>query len=186
MELQRYPATLLLYALGIAAVDANRLSFLKSLFSARILHEFDDDIAVVQALPPQCLFTHSFNAMKHLEGMERHHLPLNDWLHQILRPFVKRVITDDARYDHAFDKFEMLMALNFIAQDTGTRPSAPLGRFVFRERSAIRIRGEIADSLSNLGAESPFIKHGICGDTVDACEQNLQTLNDFARSIRWW
>lgn len=186
VELQRYPATLLLYALGIAAVDANRLSFLKSLFSVRILEEFDDDIAVVQALPPQCLFTRSVNAMKQLEGMERHHLPLNDWLHQSLRPFAKRVIADDARYDYAFDKFEMLMALNFIAQDTRTRPSAPLGMFVFRDRSALRIREEIAESLSNQGVESPLIKHGICGDTVDACERNLQTLYGYANSINWW
>ena len=185
LELQRYRATLLLYALGIAAVDANRLHFLKSLFYVRILEEIDDDIAVVQALPPQFLFVHGFNEMKKLEGMERHHLPLNDWLHQALRPFAKRVIGDDARYDHAFDKFEMLMALNCLAQGTRLGPRAPLGRFVFRDRSASRVRGEIEDSISNQGAESPFVKFEICGDTVEACKRNLQTLYDFARSIRW-
>ena len=186
LELQRYPATLLLYALGIAAVDANRLTFLKSLFSVQIREEFDDDIAAVQALPPQCLFARSVNAMKQLEGMERHHLPLNDWLHQTLRPFAKRAIPDDARYDHAFNKFEMLVALNYIAQDAKNRTWVPLGSFVFQDRSSRRVRKEIVDSISDQGAESPFVKHGICGDTVEACERNLQALNDFANSIRSW
>ena len=52
LGLQRYPGTLFLYALGLGAVEANRLGFLGKLFSTTIHREHQADITSVVLLPP--------------------------------------------------------------------------------------------------------------------------------------
>ena len=114
LELQRYPATLLLYALGIGAVDADRLLFLRSLLASRLRKEHQEDAPAAEILPPFCLFEHlGGQAMQILEGMDRHYAPLNDWIHNALRSYAERVIPDNERYTLAFDKLELLMALSY-------------------------------------------------------------------------
>ena len=51
-ELQRYPATRLLYALGLGAVDRRRLEFLHSLLQVKVNTEQNDEMAAVSILAP--------------------------------------------------------------------------------------------------------------------------------------
>ena len=113
LELQRYPATLLLYTLGLSAVEADRLQFLNCMLAATLRGEHQKDILAVQILPPFCLFMQGGRVMRILEGMDNRHAPLNDWVHKTLRPYVERVIPDNNRYTMVFDKLEILMALSF-------------------------------------------------------------------------
>jgi SIR2-like domain len=78
LELQRYPATLLLYALGLGAVEAGRLKFLGRLFTTTVHRENREDLHAVQLLPPFCLFDRGGQVARFLEGMDRRHAPLND------------------------------------------------------------------------------------------------------------
>ena len=57
LELQRYPATLLLYALGLSAVEADRLQFLKHMLVTTLSGRRQEDVTAVQILPPFCLFS---------------------------------------------------------------------------------------------------------------------------------
>ena len=115
-ELQRYPATLLLYALGLGAVAADRLQFLKRMLTATLRREHQEDLPAVEILPP-CLQFRSYSGgvevMKILEGMDKHYAPLNDWIHDALRPHAERIIPDNNRYTLVFDKLEILMALSY-------------------------------------------------------------------------
>ena len=86
IELKRYPGTLLLYALGLGAVAADRLEFLAGLLSTPIHREQRDDRPAVELLPPFCMFESGGGQVARiLEGMERRHAPLNDWIHDLLR-----------------------------------------------------------------------------------------------------
>ena len=113
LDLKRYPATLLLYALGIGAVEANRLQFLRCLLDATLLVENQKYVPVVQKLPPSRLFRNGSQQMQILEGMEEHYLPLNYWIHDTLQPYVEPILHDDVRYTLVFDQLEILMALSF-------------------------------------------------------------------------
>ena len=114
LDLQRYPATLLLYALGIGAVEADRLQFLRRLLATPLRQKHqEEDVPAVQILPPFCLFDNGGQVMQILEGMDKHHAPLNDWIHNILRPYAERIIPDNDRYTLVFDKLEILMALSY-------------------------------------------------------------------------
>ena len=52
LELQRYPATLLLYALGLGAVEADQLRFLGHILGTTIHREHQKDMLAVEILPP--------------------------------------------------------------------------------------------------------------------------------------
>ena len=138
LELQRYPATLLLYALGLGAVEANRLRFLGRMLETTIHREHREDMPAVQMLPPSCLFSGG-NQMRILEGMDRRKVPLNDWIHDALRPCAEHIIRDKNRYTSVFDKLEILMALSYAHHSSLERYSIPPSAFVHRSENRIQI-----------------------------------------------
>ena len=185
LGLRRYPGTLLLYALGIGAVEANRLEFLARLLEVRISEEHRKDKAALEVLPASRLFNGNGQVMRVLDGMERRYAPLNDWIHDALRPHAARVVSDDTRYTFVFDKLETLMALAYTHVHSG-QAWPPLGAFGYREENRERIVKEITESLSSRLDDSPFVKCGIFGDTGEMCRQRLDTLLDFVGRARWW
>ena len=140
--LQRYPATLLLYTLGLGALSSNKLQFLGRILSTVIPQQHDGKKAVVQLLPPFCMFgpIDAQRAMQLLEGMERRHVPLNDWMHQFLWEYTSNTIVNDKRYELIFDKLETLMALSYAYHER--RPEGlywvPLGSFMYRHQNRRR------------------------------------------------
>ena len=178
-DLRQYPATLLLYALGIGAVETDRLQFLRHLLASMLRREHEDVLAA-QTLPPFCLFEHGGQDMKILEGMDRSHVPLNDWIHKVLRPSAERTIPDNDRYTLVFDKLEILMALS-LAHHNGVLASSQYiaipGAFCYRHNNRNRIILEIE--------ESPFVRCGIFGDTAEACKQGLAALKTFVSRLGW-
>ena len=96
LGLQRYPATLVLYALGLGALSSSRLEFLGKMFSIAVHDENGEGRTLVQLLPPYCLFG-SINVqqtMQLLEGMDKRRAPLNDWIHRTLSGHMSSVSLD--------------------------------------------------------------------------------------------
>ena len=197
-ELQVYPATLLLYALGLGAVEADRLQFLNCVLAAMLRRAQQEDLHAVEVLPPFCAFRSYLNgtdAMRILEGMDKHYAPLNDWIHDALRPYAERIIPSNERYTFVFDKLEILMALSYAhhkgkwSLDTNSfekRYWAPPGAFGYRSKNSNSIIQEIGESLSTKQDESPFVTSGIFGNTADDCERGLTTLEQFIPRLKWW
>jgi len=144
IELQRYPATLVFYALGIGAIEAGErgLSLLGKLFSTPVHRENREDKTAVEMLPALCLFERGNEPAKLLEGMERHHVPLNDWIHVLLRSKTQGVFPSESRYTYAFDKLELLMALSyaFRAKRDNNWYWAPPGAYGYRHDNRQRCR----------------------------------------------
>ncbi len=185
VELQRYPATLLLYALGLGAVEADRLQFLKCILDTAIRGEHREDVSAVEIFSPSCQFQ-SFQrphqVMQCLEGMDKHYTPLNDWIHTTLRPYCKRIIPDDNRYTLVFDKLEILMALSFRDKKSWV----PAGSFGWRVANRDRILQEIEESISTRQDSSPFVMYGICGDNTQNCKQVLASFKDSVERWPWY
>ena len=153
--------------------------------------EYHEDAAAVQALPPSCLFSqlsgeYGQEAMKkYLDGMEKHHYPLSDWLHDALRPHAGRLVPDEARYTLVFDKLEILLALSYTYHDQRERTWAPPGAFCYRKKSWDRVIQEIEGSISTTGDESPYVTSGIFGETTETCKQGLAALRAFVAKLNW-
>ena len=187
LDLQRYPATLLLYTLGLGAVEVNQLHFLKCLLDATLRRKHQEDMLAVQILPPFRLFSNGGQVMQILEGMSQHYVPLNDWIHKALWPYAERIIPDNDRYTLIFDKLEVLMALSY-AHHQGKRDNrywAPPGAFVYRSENRTRIMQEIKESLSTKQKDSPFVTCGIFGKTAEGCKQGLEALEGFISKFSW-
>ena len=189
LELQRYPATLLLYALGLGAlgaVEAGRLRSLGRMLGTTIHREHREDVPAVEILPPFCLFSYGRQQIRMLEGMHESYVPLNDWMHETLRPYAERIIRDKNRYTLVFDKLEILMALSY-AHHRGGWPESHrvLGVFGYRPETRDRILQEIGESLSAKQDESPFVTCGIFGETAEDCEQGLEALEQFISKFTW-
>ena len=188
IELMKYPATLLLYALGLGAVEAGRLRFLGNLLETEIYRQHEENLATARMLPPFCMFYEGGQIMRILEGMENRHAPLNDWIHDVLRTHTERIIPDNKRYIRVFDKLEILMALGCAYRDNHEpeRYWAPPGAFGYRSENRDRIFKEIGQSLSAMQNESPYVESGIFGETAEECKQGLANLEAFIPKLRWW
>lgn len=191
-ELQRYPATLLLYGLGLGAVeadlDAGRLRFLGRMLGTTIHREHREDMPAVEILPPFRLFSGGGQEIRMLEGMDKSYVPLNDWMHKTtLRPYAERIIRDKNRYTLVFDKLEILMALSYAHHRGKWSKShrVPPGVFGYREQNKDQILQEIRESLSTMQDESPFVTCKIFGETADDCKQGLENLEQFISNFTW-
>ena len=187
-DLQRYPATLLLYALGLGAIKANRLRFLNHMLRVPLYKNRQEDISAVQVLSPSCLFEDGAQAMHILQGINKDQASLSARIHDTLRPrpYAERIIPDTSRYTLAFDKLEILMALSYIHQRPHDRDYAPPGLFTYHDVNRERILQEIGESLSTEQDASPFVMSGIFGGTEEECREKLAHLEQVIERGRWY
>ena len=203
LGLQRYPATLVLYALGLGALSGNRLQLLGHLLSTEIPQADHATKTVSQLLPPNNIFEgfsqifgHPLKAMQILEGMENQHTPLSEWIRTAVWQYMSYTAYNSEQYDLAFDKLEILMALSYAYHDSKKaepwdRYWAPLGSFVYRTQTRERVIREIEESISTLQHDSPFVRGSIFGDTPEQCMVSIQQFKKFvpeaAQSMRiYW
>ena len=193
IDLQRYPATLLFFALGIGAIEAGErgLIFLGQLFATPVHRENREDKSAVELLPAICLFENGRDSARLLEGMNDRRAPLSDWLFSLLKPKVKGIIPSEARFTFAFDKLEVLMALGhaYRAKRADGWPYwAPPGAYGYRHDNRGRILTEIQVSLDSLGDNSPYVRSNIFGHSATDCKAALEAFTNWAQEFHrsWW
>jgi len=184
--LQKYPGTLLLYAMGIGAVESDKLNLLGKLFSTPIHQEHKEVVVAVEVFPPSCMFEDAKIAQM-LDGMEGRYVPLNDWIFNYLRVPFKMLIPNEKRFKVIFDKFEVLMALGCAYH--AKRPDdwywAPPGVFGYRYETRAVIFKEMEDSLAKFGDQSPYVMSSIFGDTAEVCGKGIANLKEFIPKLCW-
>lgn len=187
LGLRRYPATLLLYALGLGAVEADRLGFLGDLLATTVKQKDSEDVSASEILPPFCMFSDN-RWMNFLEGKKHRLAPLNEWMRAGLRDVLKDIVPAYERYAWTFDRFEILAAL---ACGYRYKPGfgeywAPPGIFGYSHGNRIRFFDVIRTSLNRNGDGSPFVASGIFGVNARECMGELEKLETFVGQLRWW
>jgi hypothetical protein len=184
LAMQRYPQTLLLYALGLGALQTEGLAFLNHILCTPLHDRNDNDYPAVQTLPPIRLFSHGDRPMRILEGMEQRKYPLNDWIHDALQPIVETEIPDPRQYTLTFDKLEILIALSFAHRGKSFVGGwMPVGAFQYRHGNRDRVLREIRESLADDSDSSVFVASGVFGNSSVECENNLRRLEDFLAQL---
>ena len=191
--LRHYPGTLLLYSLGLGALEVDNLAFLGDIFATELHLPNEDDQTVVQLLPPYSLlqpFSRGAQVMQALEGMDRRYCPLNDWLHDTLRQHTIDIIPSLSRHTMVFDRLEILLALNFAYRSemmSGLNLYwIPSGSFAYRHPNQRRIIQDIEESLSTLGDNSPYVAYDLIGDFAATGQQNIAGFKEFVSRLRWY
>ena len=188
LSLKRYPGTLLLYALGLGALAAERLNFLEQMFVTPMPRIGGEDVSAVELVSPCGMYRSIGDDAQILDGMQRRPAPFNDWLHAVLREPLRRLVPDDERYTLLFDQFEILIAFSSARHHEDRYPGPPYfiaGSFGYRDKNAKRVLQDIRRSVAAAKAESPFVKSGIIGDTAEACLRRIDALEDWLSKLGW-
>ena len=182
IDLRRYPATLLLYSLGIGAVASENFDFVGHLFRATVSDEAKSGEStpfltkIVDGL-------HHFYQRELLEGMERRAVSISDWLYDALREPLRYTIADDARYAYAFDEFEVLLSMAFYKANGDWKDWFPLGSFVHRIDNRERILASIDQSIGEVGDNASLVSSGIVGNTAAECAEVIQYFREYMARV---
>ena len=192
-KLKRYPATLLLYSLGVSALHAGGkgISLLSSLLAVDLQKEGFADEKAVNVLPPFCLFNEPALVSILLDGMEKKRWPLNEWLIQVLYPFFRVSGVSHQRFLDVFDAFEVLISINYRVCDVeggGGKKWVPLGVFaswcpVYSFRRLDLRLGALFSILEKEGEKSVYIASGLLGKSLEEARDNMVWLEDWVKSI---
>jgi len=175
--LSGYPALLLLYGGGIAAVSADHYDTLYELFSRpKVLgHRCADDLAM--GLHDQV----AHDVFKVVPGLERKRLPRCERLFTVLREPLRDILRDGTSYERAFDRFEAF--LSFWTADVAgwAMPGAFMYRHVaFREGSVL---SEIIKEHEVSGDNWRPFKVGFFGGKPDRWEPALELVMEMTGSV---
>lgn len=172
VNLRHYPALLLFYGAGIAALAARKYErFYRLLMGERIVTT-RTAVPAIQALIPKNVLDN--DTYRNLPGTRNTHTPLSDHLHSVLRDSLQLVIADDS-YDDLFDRFEYLRSLVSLAgrnEDMSTG-WVPMGRFVWRGRYAYESTPmfHVNQELEREGEAWPLLAAGLCGKSLEEFRQ---------------
>lgn len=183
LRLALYPATLLLYSLGVGAVARKRLHMLSELLA--VPTEDDRASCVAHLLAPYWLGKK--DVMQLLDGMSVRNFPLNDWVYENLRGSLRSVLAHDSAYQMAFDELEVLLALSFTTRaDSWTIERGvsfhPPGCYLNRTRRTDDLHPVLEgmkQSIAEHGSTSVYVESRIFGDTADECSDRLQAFSKY-------
>lgn len=182
LALQWYPALLLSYAGGVAAVAAEAYSSLVALMHTRVSMS-RGDVRLVEAAT-----TGLGDLRKHfkvLPGHDREYVPFSEYLHHNLKAALDETQFLGAEYERAFDTFEILYAVEFCHQ-TG-RGWGPIGRFGWKSsRGGPNPLRQLIDEAAGAGEAWPPLAAGLCGGSQEKFAEHANGLAEMvARSGMW-
>ncbi|MDD9981588.1 MAG: toll/interleukin-1 receptor domain-containing protein [Gammaproteobacteria bacterium] len=186
LSLRRYPGTLLLYALGLGAVDRGNLELLNGLLDVQIHRIQEVDVPAIWSLPPTVLLPQGGMELHGEGGLDENRTPLNSWIHDSLKHQTKHEFRDDDHFTQIFDKLEILLALA-----SGGRASGPqwgyrlVGCFFWRGTTRDRFLAEIKSSLDKDGDRSRYVRFGLCGKNPDDCRERIERLEEIIAEMSW-
>lgn len=191
IELRLYPAVVLLYASGIAALAANRHQNLASLFHQVIVYEYSARYPAAYALQHMAVIEHDHQKL--IEGKKDNLTPLPAHLYEVLKPALQPILPDDMELKHAFHQFEIIAGLAYaIAGDAlgrlGDRFWAPVGCYGWEKRGYYphpqTADGLLWEKADELGKDWGPFNAGVFGSDWDRFVQLRAEFTAFLGRVR--
>jgi hypothetical protein len=191
IRLRWYPALLLLYVGGIAAVAAGKYDNLQKLLQANIS---DPE----QSYEGVTLIRRISDALKDIEdkfkiipGYERQYTPRSQYLLQLLQPTMDDLLFCGIQYESHFDRFEVLLALEHAeqyAREQFGRVWGPVGRFgwKFRRRDASNPLHQVVAEAEAQGDSWPPILAGLFKSSANRFKEIASEYSQQIAQLGWW
>jgi len=177
--LRTYPALLMLYAGGIAAIADGRYETLYALLSKPKVRDNGRSEDLVRGL---------FDALrpdvfKVVPGLERMKIARTERLYRVLREPLREMLPDDEAYERAFDRFEALQSF-WSADTTGwAMPGAFMYRHErFEEGSVLT---EIINEHKSAGNEWRLFEIGFFIGKPERWELAVKAVLEMQKRISW-
>lgn len=175
-NLRLYPALLLLYTGGLAAIAAgNYATFLALLTEPKVRVPNGEHVLIDRV---HAIAVTDHRAMQGLPGLERHKTPTSDHLFQVLREVLREFLPDDLAYEVSFDRFEYMLAL--VYSDLSNGAWGPVGCFLWRDHLAnpeARVAGRIKKEANAAGQDWPPLRADLFKGSIERFNQ-VQALFD--------
>lgn len=185
LYLYRYPALLLLYSCGIVATAKNNFPALKALIlDPEIQNENGKRIKVISIVNVPAVFKPDEHLIPRPRDME--YTPGNNHLFEVLRAKTNSHIYSDEDYLQCFDRFEYLLALNYV--DVVKPNWAPAGCFGWRQQYEASPEAPIAELIEDIkakGNQSVLLRAGFFGGSQEKFQSAIENLNKFVSRLGW-
>jgi hypothetical protein len=179
LQLRLYPALLLAYATGVAAVHGGNWGSLAALWSTR-LARLDAEEPLVTALHPEyVLRTDIYQQLT----VERLLMPVSEMVFKAIKEPLMDLIGLERDYEAAFDRFELLWSLETLHRGGGLR----LGRFVYRSRfqQENALLKALMAEVKAWGPKWSPLASGLCGGSADRVLELSAKLAERLGSSSW-
>lgn len=190
LALRWYPSFVLLYSGGIAAVASERYDNLREM----MLVPVPGSLARTGREEPMVLavtagFSDVRETFKVLPGHERQYTPASEYLHKLLQPMLDDTLFLGGDYERAFDRFEILLALQHAheVQKVQGRLWGPFGRFGWKHiRGGASPLTEVITEAQQFGNAWPPIESGLFDGSADRFSEAATWIRDVAGKLGWW
>ncbi len=181
LTLRYYPALLLLYASGIAAVAANDYAFLLRLLTERIFHDDRNGGSAGEALSAAKVIPNDRGGHW---LFDRRYTPASDYLFALIRPTFSSLIPDDVRYARTFGRWEYLYSLHRAHIGVWI----PLGQFGWRDtgRDGDPVIAPASEEAVRMGPNWPPLKAGMFGGTIEGFQEAEAKVMKRVRDVGWY
>ena len=122
-------------------------------------------------------------AFKLLPGHDRHHTPRSEYLHKLLQPWLDDILFLGSDYEKAFDRFELLYALEYAHQEN--RDWAPIGRFGWKILEANPLRQVLSEAEQQGERWAPIVA-GLFGGSSERFTEVARQLSDRTGRLGWF
>lgn len=191
LDMDSYPALLLLYAGGIASIFGGRLNNMHNLASLVNTMRRDDygTQPIIVRINARKV---AYEQVKLLTGFEGRKTPMSDHLFEVLRNGLIDLIPDDQKYEECFDKFEYYLALLYADYELisgNNEPWAPTGCFQWRYSmckfsTVDMVRATVAD-VETQSDKCLVLQAGMFGGSVDRLNAAIEAVNAIVKRIGW-
>jgi hypothetical protein len=158
--IKTYPGLILLYTLGISALRAGKINFLKEVISCQVYSgEYRSYRFLIDAIDPRYVFYRNISQMIE-PGFERRFSPVSDHLDPLLKSklYAKE---EEARYRDWFDFFEFLLSFKSVEQ---SKEYPYFGSFTWRWETKKFMFKMIQDAATRQGRYGSGISDLLGGD----------------------
>ena len=187
-HLHYYPATLVLYAAGIAALAQGRHDLLRLLLedslakttlegSTRVC---ENEVAAEALVSSRCFPEDGIRLLPHSASFPE--VVASEWLAQRLRPQLGEILGEDAGFDELFDELELIIALVTADRYDGQQiPHVPVGRFRFRFLSQgypDQLIQRFIQEVSEPGRKPVLLEAGLFNGDIDRLKRTLRIITE--------
>jgi hypothetical protein len=158
--IKTYPGLILLYTLGISALRAGKINFLKEVTSRQVYSdEYNSDTFLLDAIDPRYVFYRNISRMIE-PGFERRFSPVSDHLYLLLKSKLYAQ-EEEARYMDWFDFFEFLLSFKAVEK---SKDNPYFGSFTWRWETKRFMFKKIQDAATRQGRYGSGISDLLGGD----------------------
>jgi hypothetical protein len=184
-HLRLYPANLIAYAAGLAAIQRGRMDWLKMLlYDTTVSKEHQTPQPVGAVIGSTCCIAHQEGQYLHKRDPNTTlKTPGSDWMVARLAPMLADVWGEDLDFETAFDDFEFLLSLVRFDLAGYTLP----GRFCWRGaslRDQLKQVESIDSEVKAKGDQHPLLLAGMFAGKVDRLTKAVAAVGDMSGRVR--